>query len=406
MADEGNVAGSNLYVVSQNEPASRVAGSSLYTVSQVSGNARIAGSSLYSVSQVNNNARLAGSLLYVVVKGLIEPIAVVPSITGTVGAPALFDASGSSGSPGYQNYYIWTWTSLPGGTSITNNGSSQFPDGGGSSWISMVNNEVLFHAEDNLDSSGSGNSASLSGITSGSISGKVGQYAWSYDNTSSKAIIATPVDLSGDYTISFWFYDLDPEGGYRTSMCADSGEFIPMLLDPSGLLGLWNGTFVSSGNYMYAVDFSGWHQVTITATGTSTKWYVDGELYGECSAKISQSLGYIGNNGFYSQRFAGRIDEFSVWSRVLTPAEISSIYIFQSQAFANYGQILTFVPDVAGTYEVTMKVFNGPIDYYDEVVAQAIISSPPSGLVILKQGLQGDFDNLSPLQGNIGLQGD
>jgi len=270
----------------------------------------------------------------------------------------------------------------------------------------MTNNELLLHAEDATDSSGNGNTISVSDITLGALPGKVGQYSWGYDNTSSRAALSSPINFSGDYTVSFWFYNLGADGLYRSSMCASSGEFLPMVVNPSGQLGLWNGSFVGSGQYMYAIDFSGWHHVVITASGTTTKWYLDGELYGECSAKISQSLGYIGNNGFYSERFADRIDEFSVWSRILTPAEISASYLFQTQSFANYGQTFTFVPDVAGTYEVTVRAFNGPIDYYDEVVAQAIISSPPSGMVFSPQGLQGDMSNLSPYQGNINLQGD
>lgn len=405
MPDEGNVGGSNLYVVSQSGSNARVSGTSLYSVSQTSSNGRIAGSALYAVSQVTNGARVAGSFLYVVSRGLVQPTVSVPSITGTVGLPAFFDASGSYESPGNPNKYRWIWTSLPGGSALTNNSSSELPDNGGSSWISMTSNEILLHAEDGSDSSGNGNTIAFSGITVGSISGKLGQYSWSYDNTSSRATISTPVNLSGDYTISFWFYNLDPDGGYRSSMCASSGEFIPMVVNPSGQLGLWNGSFVGSGQYMYAVDFSGWHHAVITATGSTTKWYIDGEFYAECSAKINQSLGFIGNNGFYSERFAGRIDEFSVWSRVLTPVEISSIYIFQSESFANYGQTFTFVPDVPGTYEVTIRGFNGPIDYYDEITAQAIISSAPGGMTILLQGLQGEYSEFQPLQGNVNIQG-
>ena len=405
MADEGNVGGSNLYVVSQNGQNARISGASLYSVSQVSENGRVAGSTLYTVSQVVNNGRVAGSLLYIVSKGLVPPTLSVPNITGTVGLPAFFDASGSSESAGNPTKYRWIWTSIPGGSSITNNSSSEFPDNGGSSWISMTGNEILLHAEDGTDSSGNGNTISFSGMTVGSLSGKIGQYSWGYDNTSSRATISTPIDLSGDYSISFWFYDLDPDGAYRSSMCASSGEFIPMTINPSGQLGLWNGSFVGSGQYMYSVDFSGWHHIVITATGSTTKWYVDGELYGECSAKISQNLGFIGNNGFYGERFSSRIDEFSTWNRVLTAVEISSIYLFQSESFANYGQTFTFVPDVPGTYQVTVRGFNGPIDYYDEVVAQAVISSAPGGLVILLQSLQGEFSDLQPLQGNINIQG-
>jgi hypothetical protein len=405
MADEGNVGGSNLYVVSQNDSNARVSGASLYSVSQVTNNARIFGSTLYPVSQVTNNGRIAGTLLYVVSRGLVPPTLSIPNITGTVGLPAFFDASGSSESAGNPTKYRWIWTSVPGSSTITNNSSSEFPDNGGLSWISMTGNEILLHAEDGTDSSGNGNSILFSGITLGSLSGKVGQYSWGYDNTSSRATISTPIDFSGDYSVSFWFYNLDSDGIYRSSMCASSGEFIPMIIDTSGQLGLWNGSFVGSGQYMYAVDFSGWHHAVITATGSITKWYIDGELYGECSAKVSQSLGFVGNNGFNNQRFAERIDEFSTWNRVLSEVEISSIYLFQSEPFANYGQTLTFIPDVPGTYQVTVRGFNGPIDYYDEVVAQAVISSAPGGLVIILQSLQGEFSDLQPLQGNINIQG-
>jgi len=85
------------------------------------------------------------SLIGTIVHGVAPPSASLPDITGTVGIPLCFDSTGSVG----VEYYHWSWTSVPSGSSIGNT-ILPLPSGGAlgtTTPFDMNGNMALFHFE-------------------------------------------------------------------------------------------------------------------------------------------------------------------------------------------------------------------------------------------------------------------
>jgi hypothetical protein len=289
-----------------------------------------------------------------VVARFATPVAFVPDITSFVSVLTSLDASGSTGSAGDSTYLtemMWSWTSVPGGSAIANITPTPMPDSGATTFIAMTNNEVLYHCEGSgTDSSGNGNTATFSNVTTGAA-GKVGANAWSFDTDAGIATMTSGVTLGASWTIAFWFFDLEPDTGYRTG-CHDVGPTVfPIIVVPTtNLLGTWNGSLQSSGFAMPSASFTGWHHMVAVGSGTTTAYYVDGTYVGTAPIKATTAMRYLGNQIGQTQRFAKRLDEIAIWTRALTDTEITALYVNQSGNHAGSGSSLSFIPDVAGTY--------------------------------------------------------
>ena len=307
-----------------------------------------------------------------------NPTAVLSNITGTVDTLATFNGSASVGSS-----FEWLWTSVPGGSAISN-GAINYPDNGASSPINMTDNEVLFHFDGNADdTSGNSNSLSLVGTSYGAGRSGVAATALGFPGGSARGTLGTPVDLSGgSWTVAFWFYNLAPTGAWRTGVRGSSVDNQIIVEHNSNRLGVYasgNGNFRYSGFDMPSADYQGWHHIVAVGSGTTTTFYVDGVLRGSSDRKSVANIRTIGNYPSGGQRFADRIDEFAIWSRALSEAEVSSIYALQRYVPLSETSSLSFTPDVAGTYTVQFTSRRG--GYADvSVTRNAVISSatPPS----------------------------
>jgi hypothetical protein len=330
----------------------------------------------------------------------LRPVASVPDITGLVSLPATFDASASTNGFGDNSTlsYLWSWTSVPGGSAIANISPTPMPDAGGSGFISMANNRVLYHCEgngtdsspgvaptaapmpdngatsfismannavlyhcetgtpyspaipfpdsgavtpfdmtnnsvlfhcenDNLDTSGNSNNATLSSVTTNAV-GQVGTYAWQFDTSASRATLASSVSCAGAYTIAFWFFGLGADGTWRAAISNASTQYA-IVVSPSNLLTLYIGGSATSSITMQSASYTGWHHLAAVASGSSTDFYIDGYLVGTVAAKITTNITTIGNSAGFSERFASRMDEVAIWTRALSAAEIENIAYYQ-----------------------------------------------------------------------------
>ena len=152
----------------------------------------------------------------------------------------------------------------------------------------------------------------------------------------------TGIDLSGGvWTASAWYYNLAPQGAWRTLFRGSGGlgDHQVIVQDSSQLLGVYdNGSGVGGAGFRTATydmalngKTTGWHMMTAIGSGTTTALYVDGSFVGTSDRKsigdlfavgnIQQSQ-YPGNN----QRFADQIDEVYVYPRTLSLQEIQSLY--------------------------------------------------------------------------------
>ena len=335
----------------------------------------------------DNKGRLGGLLTqvaysYQAVSGNI------PNVAEILGNPVTFDSSESTGSISFRT---WSWLSVPGGSTIANS-ITPYPDDSQPTPLDMTNNEVLYHCEETsgttgTDSSGNYNSCTLTSINVGA-GGKIQSYSWEYTGSTSVAEVGTPVSLSGDYTIAFWFYNLAPNSNYRTGVRGTNHH--PIIVEGgSNRVGVYNNTastFVYANFDMAEADYTGWHHMVVVGYSGKTDFYVDGAYKGTAQFKSDSDIVAIGNIQpaiTTNQRFADRIDEFAAWSRALSRDEIREIYYLQEGNYAAYSDstedTFSFYPDVVGTYTIrALLQGEGTLtDQSDTVDADAVITSEP-----------------------------
>jgi len=188
---------------------------------------------------------------------------------------------------------------------------------------------------DSTDATGNGNNGTDTTITYSTGNGKIGQGA-GFNGTSSKISLGTGLSVAGSaFTIAGWVYVTADLGTFQNvfSKRAAGGTQYQMHIDPSGYMGFFNGssTYESSAS---AVATGQWVHIALTLSAASSGQlihYVNGSAVittnsvnlGSGSATTAVYMGnrYDGNEGF-----ASNIDEFGIWSRALSGAEITSLY--------------------------------------------------------------------------------
>jgi hypothetical protein len=262
-----------------------------------------------------------------------------------------------------------------------------YPDNGASTPVNMANNGALLHFNNNTtDTSGNGltvttNDTSFATGFDGTANGSL-----AFNASLARATLSSPVSLSGNYTIAFWFYNLRPKNGWRTGV--HSGEVTneewPIIVENgSDRLGMYiagGPAFRPSGFNMPSGTYQGWHHIVAVGSGTTTQFYVNGVSVGSSDRKGVSNIKYIGNQGVgtSAQQFADRIDEFAIWTRALSATEIANIYSLQSAGKVSITSSATFTPDVIGTYQAQFTAFRG--DFVDTVTVSANIAEPSTGL--------------------------
>jgi len=314
--------------------------------------ARLDALAIQPTHQGTTEARLDALNVFVVYT-ILPPTAIVPDILGVIGSPTQFDGSGSLNAVSY----LWTVLSVPGG-SATAFPPQALSDNGADGIISMSGNTLLYHCEETVgvtatDTSGTANNGVLQNITL-AAAGKVGTYA--YDTTNAFPLITpgTVLDMTGDFTFAFWFYDLAPDGPNRVIGSGPTTH--PAVLWSSNLLGIWKGGFQSSGFTMVAASYTGWHHMVVVGSGTSTLFYVDGALVGTVADKTVDSMdNFCGHPVSSGQRFADRWDEIDFQTRAVSATEVTNMF----NQRGGVGSTFPFTPDVAGTYQVRLTVEGG-----------------------------------------------
>jgi len=316
-----------------------------------------------------------------VFRSFLTPVANVPDITGTTGSLATFTSAASTGSLGDGTTLtnkLWSWTSVPGGSSVANITPTPMPNSGGTTFIAMTSNAALFHCEagSGTDSSGNGNTATLSNIISGG--GKVGSNSWLYNTTTAKADLTTPVSAAGSWTVACWFYNLGADGTTRSAFCDSGQSQVPLRIIASGnQLGCYFAGEVASGFTMLAANYTGWHHAVAVGSGSTTTFYIDGVLVGSVAVKQNNNFSCIGNIPFaVSERFAERLDEVAIWTRALTADEVSALYANQSGNYAGTGTTFSFTPDVTGTYTVQFSMSDSIVGGTYTDSANAVVTAP------------------------------
>jgi hypothetical protein len=178
----------------------------------------------------------------------------------------------------------------------------------------------------------------LVGTNSGATqtaTGKIGN-AWDFDG--SNDYVSTPTNSAipiGTEPCSFNIWvNPDTFTGYNTMFSLGTGASNQALYvtndgnaNDGGIeVHRYGGTVVTSGSTNMILN--AWNMVTLTYTGSSVLLFLDGVQVGSGTHSFgTNDTGIrIGKNSHGGEFFGGRLDEFSVWTRVLTPAEITTLY--------------------------------------------------------------------------------
>jgi hypothetical protein len=197
------------------------------------------------------------------------------------------------------------------------------------------------------DSSGNG----IHGIPTNVVFGEEGKLggAARFETTTSHVNLGPSSDMTvttGELTSSIWIYQ-NVVGG-RAYGNYDGGGFIPGDFDlriQGNLLMVEIGHDIGGGNgyqcakFSYSLKTKVWQHVVVVYSETAgdIKLYVDGELltglagctllYGHTNLLNSGIQFNIGNIPIAASGINGMLDEFAIWERALSAAEIKQLYL-------------------------------------------------------------------------------
>ncbi len=230
-----------------------------------------------------------------------------------------------------------------------------------------------------IDSSGNDNHGTAAGGANTVAGGRFGR-AGSF-NSSGHYVDVGSIDLGSDWTIETWFqYPLASPASWNTLTRGTSADHQVIVQRSTLLLGTYDnggGGFRSSGFYMNTLS-NGWHHLVAVGSGSSTKYYIDGQVSGTSSYKSTSDIRSVGNYWGGGQQF-GTIDDFAVYSRVLSDLEIQEHYTSGISPDARYYSDTGLDPDNDYTYRMkSLKnaTCNWETIYSSEVTANTTLNAP------------------------------
>lgn len=201
-----------------------------------------------------------------------------------------------------------------------------------------------------IDESGNNNDGIVNGPVL--ITDRFGEANSAYwFNGTTDEIVSPNLDIANSFTFSCWInpietHEIDPEGG-------GSGYGQRFVLFPSHGDWTWGGgsagvgisagtngvsVYEHSSSYFPAVivwqdELVGWNMITVTCENHYYKLFINGELVRERAHPTSRTLyapfliGGIGLPGWTYVPFPGGFDDYTLYNRVLSNAEINNLYL-------------------------------------------------------------------------------
>jgi fibronectin-binding autotransporter adhesin len=132
----------------------------------------------------------------------------------------------------------------------------------------------------------------------------------------------------GDYTITTRYQNLHPTDAFRTltraSDPAGAGHHIIVEQGAGNRLGRFQPGF-NPTSYTPAIGDPAWTEITMVATGGTYAYYINGAHVGNAGGNPINDIFAIGNFQGGGQPFAERIDNFRMFERALSPAEVTAL---------------------------------------------------------------------------------
>jgi hypothetical protein len=180
------------------------------------------------------------------------------------------------------------------------------------------------------DSSGNGNTGSISGAT-WTPDGRFGS-ALAFDGTNDIVTVndSNTLDLTNALTLEAWVYPTTLSG-WRTALLKERPGGLAYALyahdnlpRPAGYVNVGGTDREAAGTT--ALPLNAWSHLTTTYDGATLRLFVNAVQVGSTavtgSVAVSANQLSIGGNSVWGEYFAGRLDEIRIYNRALTQSEI------------------------------------------------------------------------------------
>ena len=242
-----------------------------------------------------------------------------------------------------------------------------------------------------VDSTGNGNTfTNNNGVTLGTgiIAGDA------VFNPSLLNSLTTPINIGSDYSISAWVNVTDFNGGIAALGSSSNGNAPAIVARSEDTYFFYGNNGVEECNPSTrsgALVKGTWNHIvgTISSSTSTCRWYLNGSLI---SADTFTNLGNFTElqlGAYYARSigtFNGQLDEVGVWSRALSPTEVtqlynsgsgttypfqtptSNLYYNNAQNDGDWGNLLNWWDDSGFTLQATaLPTATNPVNLYNQV---------------------------------------
>jgi hypothetical protein len=185
------------------------------------------------------------------------------------------------------------------------------------------------------DESGNGNNGTVNGATLTTDRFGMVNKAYSFDGVNDLILInaQSTIPQTSDYSVSFWFYS--PTSNFNGAFLSFQSWFCKLGHDYPGLfykdeIGNQSNTWYIQQHFSTEPSINSWHFLVITKTGNNVSLHLDNQLVGSTVTYgfSNFSPSSLIQLGFYccGMYYNGKLDDFALWNRTLTPTEITNLY--------------------------------------------------------------------------------
>jgi hypothetical protein len=212
----------------------------------------------------------------------------------------------------------------------------------------------------------------------GNANGAISLGAWN-------STLATPVTINQtNYSYCVWLKRSGNNANSWAAVGAGNSNGMPLIVANNTNYGLNNG----GGTFTYGVapnTINTWHHLVYTKSGTTAKLYYDGILVATTTLISSFGLTNLAGVGTSNETVTGAYDEYRVYNRELSPADITTIY--NSTPAYTFAPLITVDPLPAftcGTQTVTLAALaNGVGNTYQWQKDEVNVSGANNDTLIL-----------------------
>jgi len=219
-----------------------------------------------------------------------------------------------------------------------------FPDNGATTPFNMTSNEGLYHFDGNAnDTSGNGRNGTVNGATL--TTGLFGSQAYQFGTSDyiDLGTASTFLSASDDFSVSLWIKgdagwtpaQYDAIWGFSNDFIWNEGVGLHFQGPGEGIrafVGAYNGFWVDvapDNDFASFYNSEAWNHLAVTYTAGTLKIFLNGVLKeartgGGTLTGLNQQM-QLGRLGTYGNLEA-TIEEFAIWSRGLSDAEVAAIY--------------------------------------------------------------------------------